>query len=79
MLSGSQMQRITKKATTAILAAIDAFPTYLSRAEPESAASIVADLIKTQLTAPIPKVDNEKLLDFVLTSISDKEEKEENQ
>lgn len=57
MFTKSQSDRIARRCTTAIVDAIDAFPALLAQCEPESAAQIIADLIKVQLNRPQPEED----------------------
>ena len=57
MLDQSQSNRVARKCSTALVRAIDAFPELLAQSEPEAAAAIVADLIKTQLNRPLPEPD----------------------
>ena len=54
MFTESQTRRIAQRATIALVKAIDTFPDYLTDSEAEHAASVVADIIKTQLTRPQP-------------------------
>ncbi len=49
MLNTSQSEKIAKKCTTVVLRAMDRFQSYLDESDPESAADIVAGLIKTQV------------------------------
>jgi hypothetical protein len=49
--------RLARKCATALNKAIDALPDLLDKAEPEAAAAIVADLIKSYLARPIPEPD----------------------
>ena len=73
MLNQSQQARIARRFTSVLLQAIDAFPELLARSEPEAAASIVADLMKTQLTRPPaePEEDPALTLAALVRSIAD--------
>ena len=57
MFNESQTRRIAQRATIALVKAIDTFPDFLADSEAEHAASVVADIIKTQLTRPQPEPD----------------------
>ena len=57
MFNESQTRRIAQRATIALVKAIDAFPELLAESEVEHAASVIADIIKTQLARPQPMPD----------------------
>lgn len=57
MLTTDQQQRIARKCTTALGQAIDSLPRLLEDSEPEAAAEIVADLIKSCLGQTLPEPD----------------------
>ena len=57
MLTQSQQDRLDRKCVTVLAQAIDAFPTLLADSEPDKAAALVADLIKTQITRPVAEAD----------------------
>ena len=62
MFTKSQSDRIARRCTAAIVDAIDAFPAFLAQCEPESAAQIIADIIKAQLNRPEPENDSSAAL-----------------
>ena len=57
MFNETQTHRIAHRATIALVKVIDAFPALIAKSEPEEAAAVVADIIKTQLTRPLPEHD----------------------
>lgn len=50
-------QKLDQKSAQVILKAIGSFPQFLARSEPEAAAKIVADLIKTLMARPVEEED----------------------
>ena len=57
MLDQSLSQKIDRKSAQVLLKALDYFPELLAAAEPEAAAKIVADLVKSLVTRPLPEPD----------------------
>ena len=57
MLSLTQHERIARKCTNTLSRAIDALPAYLADMDSESAAKLVADLIKAYIHGPFPEPD----------------------
>ncbi len=57
MFTESQSKRIARHATAALIKAIDALPGLIEDAEPDRAAAVVADVVKTQLARPEPQPD----------------------
>lgn len=57
MLNATQQTRLARKCTNALAAAVDSLPKLLDDAEPEAAATIVADLVKALVTRPLPEPD----------------------
>lgn len=53
----SLSHKIDQKSAQVILKAITSFPQLLARSEPEAAAKIVADLIKSLMNRPLPEPD----------------------
>jgi hypothetical protein len=69
MLSETQQTRIARRCTEAIVKAIDAFPGYLAASEPEQAAAIVADVIKSEMSRPAP-VEAEESLEQIVREVA---------
>ena len=57
MQDQSLFQKIDRKSAQVILKTIGYFPELLARSEPEAAAKIVADLIKSLMNRPLPEPD----------------------
>ena len=57
MQTQTQQEKLNRKCAAVLSRAVDALPALLAQAEPEAAAAIVADLIKTQLNRPVPEPD----------------------
>jgi hypothetical protein len=69
MLTETQQTRIARRCTEAVIKAVDAFPAYLASSEPEQAAAIVADLIKSEANRPTP-VEPEESLEKILAEVA---------
>jgi RNA polymerase-interacting CarD/CdnL/TRCF family regulator len=69
MLTETQQTRIARRCTEAVIKAVDAFPAYLANSEPEQAAAIVADLIKSDTNRPSP-VEPKESLERILAEIA---------
>ena len=57
MLTPKQHEKIARKTAAAIIHALDSFPELLAQTDIETAALIVADIIKTQLKLPVQEED----------------------
>jgi hypothetical protein len=66
MLTPDQSTRIARKCASALGRSIDALPQLLADSEPEKAAAIVADLVKTLITSPVPEPDPAAALNEVI-------------
>ncbi|MHB9038674.1 MAG: hypothetical protein ACYC64_18655 [Armatimonadota bacterium] len=77
MLNPSQHQKIARKCTVAINKAIDSFPDLLAQSDPETAAEIVAGIIKTQLTLQPPQVSPADALAEIISRAGQLEDEEE--
>jgi hypothetical protein len=65
MLTQSQSEKVAKKCTTVLLRAVDKFQHYLDASDAESAAAIVADLLKTQVTG-VTETDPEESIERLI-------------
>ena len=74
MFTKSQQQALSRKFASAITEALDAFPAFLARTDADTAAGIIADIIKTQLRAPAAPFDPQDALDEVLRRIDQSQE-----
>ena len=57
MLVQSQQTQLTRRCARLIAKLADALPDLLARCEPEAAAGIIVDLVKTHLSLPEPQLD----------------------